>query len=64
MGSMFFGGEQEKGLRPGTEATHNIAGMAKALELSRKTSNFIRNKSAASNGICSNHSRTISLDLR
>lgn len=34
MGSMFFGGEQEKGLRPGTEATHNIAGMAKALELS------------------------------
>jgi len=32
--SLFFGGEQEKGLRPGTEATHNIAGMAKALELS------------------------------
>lgn len=34
MGNLFFGGEQEKGLRPGTEATHNIAGMAKALELS------------------------------
>lgn len=29
-----FGGEQEKGLRPGTESIHNIAGMAKALELS------------------------------
>lgn len=28
-----FGGEQEKGLRAGTEATHQIAGMAKALEL-------------------------------
>ena len=32
--SLFFGGEQEKGLRPGTEAVHQIAGMAKALELS------------------------------
>ncbi len=31
---MFHGGEQEKGLRPGTESLHNIAGMAKALELS------------------------------
>lgn len=31
---VFFGGEQEKGLRPGTESVHNIAGMAKALELS------------------------------
>lgn len=31
---MFYGGEQEKGLRPGTEAIHQIAGMAKALELS------------------------------
>ncbi len=31
---LFFGGEQEKGLRPGTEALHQIAGMAKALELS------------------------------
>lgn len=28
---IFFGGEQEKGLRPGTEAVHNIVGMAKAL---------------------------------
>ncbi len=31
---LFLGGEQEKGLRPGTEAVHQIAGMAKALELS------------------------------
>jgi cysteine desulfurase len=31
---LFFGGEQEKSLRPGTESIHNIAGMAKALELS------------------------------
>jgi cysteine desulfurase len=30
---LFYGGEQEKGLRPGTEAVHNIAGMAKALEI-------------------------------
>lgn len=30
----FYGGEQEKGLRAGTEAVHQIAGMAKALELS------------------------------
>lgn len=31
---LFYGGEQEKGLRPGTEGVHQIAGMAKALELS------------------------------
>jgi cysteine desulfurase len=31
---MIYGGEQEKGLRGGTEAVHQIAGMAKALELS------------------------------
>lgn len=31
---LFFGGEQEKGQRPGTEAIHQIGGMAKALELS------------------------------
>ncbi|NMH27289.1 cysteine desulfurase family protein [Flavobacterium silvaticum] len=31
---MLFGGEQEKGIRPGTEATHQISGMAKALSIS------------------------------
>lgn len=31
---MLYGGEQEKGLRAGTEAVHQVAGMAKALELS------------------------------
>lgn len=31
---LLLGGEQEKGLRAGTESVHNIAGMAKALELS------------------------------
>lgn len=31
---LLFGGEQEKGLRAGTEAVHQIAGMAKALMLS------------------------------
>ena len=39
---LFFGGEQEKGLRPGTEAIHQIAGMAKALELSYANLNFER----------------------
>ncbi|MDI1303721.1 MAG: cysteine desulfurase family protein [bacterium] len=29
---IFYGGEQEKGLRAGTEALHQIAGMAKALD--------------------------------
>lgn len=31
---MIFGGEQEKGMRAGTEAVHQVVGMAKALELS------------------------------
>jgi cysteine desulfurase len=31
---LFYGGEQEKGLRAGTESNHQIAGLAKALELS------------------------------
>jgi cysteine desulfurase len=31
-----FGGEQEKGLRAGTEALHQVAGMAKALQLSNE----------------------------
>lgn len=36
LGALFLGGEQEKGLRAGTEAVHQIAGMAKALELSHE----------------------------
>jgi cysteine desulfurase len=31
---IFQGGEQEKGVRPGTESLHNIVGMATALQLS------------------------------
>lgn len=30
---ILYGGEQEKGLRPGTESIHNIVGMTKALDL-------------------------------
>lgn len=30
---MIFGGEQEKGMRAGTEAAHQVVGMAKALEM-------------------------------
>lgn len=33
MQPMLFGGEQEKGLRAGTEAVHQIAGMSKAFDL-------------------------------
>lgn len=40
---MIFGGEQEKGWRAGTEAVHQIAGMAKALELSYVHINDERN---------------------
>lgn len=44
---MFFGGEQEKGWRAGTEAVHQIAGMAKALEISylklEEERNYIQN---------------------
>lgn len=31
--SILFGGEQERGLRPGTEPIHNIVGLTKALEI-------------------------------
>lgn len=44
---LFHGGEQEKGLRAGTEALHQIAGMAKALAISyanlEKDENHISN---------------------
>jgi cysteine desulfurase len=33
---LFYGGEQEKGLRAGTEAVHQVSGMAKALELANE----------------------------
>ena len=36
MQPMLFGGEQEKGLRAGTEAVHQIAGMAKAFDLAHE----------------------------
>lgn len=34
MSPLLYGGEQEKGIRSGTESVHNIAGMAKALQIS------------------------------
>lgn len=40
---MIFGGEQEKGLRAGTEAVHQISGMAKALELAYIQLDYERN---------------------
>jgi cysteine desulfurase len=40
---LIFGGEQEKGLRAGTEAVHQIAGMAKALAVSYENLNKERN---------------------
>jgi cysteine desulfurase len=40
---LIFGGEQEKGLRAGTEAVHQIAGMAKALSLSYENLDKERN---------------------
>ncbi|MEO7978389.1 cysteine desulfurase family protein [Flavobacterium sp.] len=36
---LIFGGEQEKGLRAGTEAVHQIAGMSKALSISYENLN-------------------------
>ena len=40
---MIFGGEQEKGLRAGTEAVHQIAGMAKAIEIAYQNLDEERN---------------------
>lgn len=36
LGSLIFGGSQERGLRAGTEAVHNIVGMETALQISCK----------------------------
>ncbi|HEX8561458.1 MAG TPA: cysteine desulfurase family protein [Flavobacterium sp.] len=33
---MFYGGEQEKGVRPGTEAVHNVVGLSTALDLASR----------------------------
>jgi cysteine desulfurase len=40
---IFHGGEQEKGIRPGTESLHNIVGMAKALQVSYQNLDAERN---------------------
>jgi cysteine desulfurase len=44
---LLYGGEQEKGLRAGTEATHQIAAMTKALEIAtqnyKEEFNYIKN---------------------
>ncbi len=40
---LFHGGEQEKGIRPGTESLHDIVGMAKALQLSYENLESDRN---------------------
>ncbi|WP_432671347.1 cysteine desulfurase family protein [Flavobacterium sp. SM2513] len=40
---IFHGGEQEKGIRPGTESLHNIVGMAKALQISYQNLEAERN---------------------
>lgn len=39
---LFFGGSQEKGVRAGTESTHQIAGLAKALQLAYENLNTER----------------------
>ena len=40
---MLFGGEQEKGLRAGTEAVHQVVGMTKALEIAEANLTSERN---------------------
>ncbi len=49
---ILFGGEQEKGLRAGTEAVHQVAGMAKALELSYEFLNSERKDIANLKSYC------------
>lgn len=47
-----FGGEQEKGLRAGTEAVHQVAGMAKALEMAYAHLHEEQNEIAALKAYC------------
>jgi cysteine desulfurase len=49
---ILYGGEQEKGLRAGTEAVHQVAGMAKALELSYEFLNSERKDIANLKSYC------------
>ena len=49
---MLYGGDQEKGLRAGTEAIHQIVGMAKALELSYQNLDAERNYIADLKSYC------------
>lgn len=49
---LIVGGEQEKGLRAGTEAPHQVVGMAKALELSYEHLNTDRTKITALRDYC------------
>lgn len=49
---MIFGGEQEKGMRAGTEAPHQVVGMAKALELSYSNLNEERKHITAIKEYC------------
>ncbi|MCF6128644.1 cysteine desulfurase [Flavobacterium sp. AS60] len=49
---MLFGGEQEKGWRAGTESVHQIAGMAKALELSYENLNEEREQISELKAYC------------
>ncbi|MES2747921.1 MAG: cysteine desulfurase family protein [Bacteroidota bacterium] len=49
---MLFGGEQEKGLRAGTEAIHQVVGMTKALELAYQNLETERNYIADLKNYC------------
>lgn len=49
---LIVGGEQEKGLRAGTEAPHQVVGMAKALELSYQHLNEDRDKISSLKEYC------------
>ena len=53
MQPMLYGGEQEKGLRAGTEAVHQIAGLAKAFEISYEQLNEETNYISELKSYCS-----------